>query len=154
MTNTYEFTAVIEDAGHGGAYVVIPFDVEEVFGKKRVKVKASIDGEPYQGSLVQMGGLQHILGILKSIRQKIGKDYGDEVEIILEEDTLPREIQVPPDLKKALQGKPEAERFFNQLSYTHQKEYVQWIEAAKRDETRQRRVNKTVEMLEQQKKGR
>jgi hypothetical protein len=147
MTNTYKFAAIIEDAGNGGAYVVVPFEVEGPFGKKRVKVKASIDGELYQGSLVRMGGSQHILGVLKSIRQKIGKDYGDEVEIILEEDTLPREILVLPDFKKVLKSKPEAERSFNQLSYTHQKEYVQWIKTAKLDETRQRRMNKAVEML-------
>jgi hypothetical protein len=97
MTNTQKFAAIIKDAGKGGAYVVVPFDVEEVFGKKRVKVKASIDGEPYQSLFVRMGGSHHILGILKSIRQKSGKDYGDEVEIILEEDTTPREIQVSPD---------------------------------------------------------
>ena len=48
--------AVIEDAGTGGAYVTIPFDVEKTFGKKRVKVKALLGGEPYQGSLARMEG--------------------------------------------------------------------------------------------------
>ena len=154
MVNEYKFNAKIEDAGKGGAYVVIPFDVEAAFGKKRVKVKATIDGEFYQGSLVRMGGSQHILGILKSIREKIGKNFGDEVEITVIEDTLPREIKIPQDLKAKLTDFPNAEKFFHQLSYTHQKEYVQWIEEAKREDTRLRRLNKTIEMLEQQKKGR
>ena len=68
-----------------------------------------------------MGGLHYILGVMKSIRQKIGKYYGNEAELILEEDTLPREIQVPPDLKEAMKGKLEAVNFFENLSYTHQK---------------------------------
>jgi hypothetical protein len=136
LTNANKFTAVIGGAGNVGACVIVPFDVEEVFGKKRIKVKASINGEVFSGSLVRMGRSQHILGMLKSIQKKIGKDYGDEVEIILEEDTLPREIQVPSVLRKASKGKLKAEIFFNQLSCTHQNEYVQWIQAAKCDETR------------------
>ena len=49
------FTALIDDAGGGGAYVLIPFDVEKTFDKKRVKVRADIEGETYRGSLVRMG---------------------------------------------------------------------------------------------------
>ena len=70
---------MIESAGRGGAYVTIPFDVEQTFGKKRVKVRASIEGIAYQGSLVRMGGPTHILGILKEIREKLGKGVGDSV---------------------------------------------------------------------------
>jgi uncharacterized protein YdeI (YjbR/CyaY-like superfamily) len=65
----------------------------------------------------------------------------------LEEDSEPREVQLPPDLSEALDGSPAAKAFFEQLSYTHQKEYVQWIEEAKREETRQRRVQGTVDLL-------
>lgn len=70
MATTHRFSAVIEDAGGGGAFVTIPFDVERAFGKKRVPVRATIDGVPYRGSLVRMGGECHILGILKSVRAK------------------------------------------------------------------------------------
>jgi len=76
MTQKYIFRAVIEDAGGGGAYVNIPFDVEKTFGKKRVKVIASIEGEPYRGTLVRMGEPQHMLPVLKEIREKIGKSFG------------------------------------------------------------------------------
>jgi hypothetical protein len=124
MNETYSFTAVIQGEKRGGVYVEIPFDVEGAFGKKRVKVKAVIDGEPYRGSLVRMGGPCHILGVLKEIRQKIGKGPGDEVQITLEEDTEPRVIEVPGDLKEALESSPEAGAFFQMLSYTHQREYV------------------------------
>jgi hypothetical protein len=71
MPPEHRFTAVIEDAGHGGAFVTIPFDVEQVFGKKRVKVAATFDGEPYRGSLVRMGSECHVLGMLKEIRDRI-----------------------------------------------------------------------------------
>ena len=73
MSEKIKFRAVIEDAGKGGAYITAPFDVEQVFGKKRVKVKALIGGEEYRGSLVRMGGECHILGVSKAIREKIGK---------------------------------------------------------------------------------
>jgi hypothetical protein len=154
MNQKQTFRAVIENAGDGGAYVKIPFDVEQVFGKKRVKVKAWIEGQEYRGSLVRMGAPCHILGILKEIREKTGKTFGDEIEVSVEEDTEPRIIPVPADLRLALHNQPEAEAFFQALAYTHQKEYVQWIEQAKREQTRQERVAQAVRLLQEKKKER
>ncbi len=145
---------MIENADDGGAYVTVPFDVQQVFGKKRVKVKAWIEGHLYRGSLVRMGAPCHILGIRKEIREKIGRTYGDEIEIVIEEDTEPREIGIPTDLRLALQGNPEAEAFFQQLAYTHQKEYVRWIEEAKREQTRLNRITQTIQLLREKKKQR
>jgi len=142
-----DFTAIIEDAGKGGAYITIPFDVEQIFGKKRVKVKAWFDGEYYQGSLVRMGGSNHILGVRKEIREKIGKSIGDEITVVLEEDTEPRQVVIPQDLMNALEDDPVANTNFNRLSYSHQKEYVQWIEEAKREQTRQKRIEEAIKML-------
>lgn len=68
-----------------GAYVEIPFNVKEIYGKGRVKVHATFDGEPYDGSLVRMGTPCHILGMRKEIRKKLGKQPGDTVEVTLEE---------------------------------------------------------------------
>jgi hypothetical protein len=154
MSPKRTFCAVIESVENGGAFVTIPFDVEQVFGKKRVKVKATIEGELYRGSLVRMGGPCHILGVRKEIREKIGKTFGDEVEVTVEEDSEPREVEVPADLREALANDPEAEAFFQRLSYTHQKEYVQWIEEAKRDQTRRRRIGQAIELLKQGKRER
>jgi hypothetical protein len=78
MPKKHIFTAVIQNAGGGGAFVEVPFDVEAAFGSKRPKVKALIEGVPYRGLLVRMGGSNHILIILKSIREQIGKTFGDE----------------------------------------------------------------------------
>jgi len=147
MGKKYTFSATIEDADGGGAYVPIPFDVEQTFGKKRVPVKATIDGVPYNGSLVRMGGKCHILGILKSIRNEIGKQVGDIVEVVLEEDTSPRVVDVPPDFLQALRFSPEAGQAFDALSFSHKREYVEWITEAKRIKTRERRIAKAVEML-------
>lgn len=86
MSPSYRFRAVIEKVeGINGAYVRIPFDVKEVFGKGRVPVRATFDGEPYEGSIVRYGAPFHILGLRKDIREKIGKQPGDMVEVTVEE---------------------------------------------------------------------
>ena len=68
-----------------GAYIEIPFDVKETFGKGRVPVHVTFDGEPYDGSLVRMGTPCHILGVRKDIRLKIGKQPGDTVHVTIKE---------------------------------------------------------------------
>ena len=150
----HTFTAPIESAGGGGAYVTVPFDVEEAFGSKRPPVKATFDGVPYRGRLVRMGGPRHLLPVLKAIREQIGKGPGDAVTVTVEPDTAPREVAVPADLAAALAEAPEARAFFDGLAYTHRKEYVRWIEEAKREETRARRVGQAVAMLRAGTKGR
>lgn len=80
----YEFDACIRKVdGIDGAYVEIPFDVVETFHKKRVPVHAWFDGIPYDGSLVRMKTVAHILGIRKDIRAKISKQPGDMVHVVL-----------------------------------------------------------------------
>lgn len=82
----YTFDAVIQKVPDiDGAYVEIPFDVRQVFGKRRVKVHATFDGAPYDGSLVQMGTPGHILGLRKDIRAAIGKQAGDRVHVTIQE---------------------------------------------------------------------
>ena len=149
MSQKYKFTATIENAGGGGAYITVPFDVEKTFSKKRVKVKASINGEAYRGTLVRMGTPDHMLPVLKEIRQKIGKSFGDEVTVEMEEDFETRQVELPEDVQQALLDNPAEQAFFNRLSYTHQKEYVQWVTEAKREETRQKRILGMIEMLKQ-----
>ncbi|KLU70297.1 MAG: hypothetical protein RHS_3876 [Robinsoniella sp. RHS] len=85
-TNSYEFDAEIKKVPDiDGAYVEIPFDVKEVFGKGRVKVHALFDGEPYAGSLVRMKTPCHIIGLRKDIREKIQKQPGDMVHVFIKE---------------------------------------------------------------------
>jgi hypothetical protein len=140
-----EFDAELIAAGRGGVYVNMPFDVKEVFGTKgRVAVNALIDGEPYRGSLMNMGGGCHMLGVLKEIREKIGKQVGDTVHIVLEEDTAPRTVEVPQDFQSALDANPKAKEKFEAMSFTHKKEYVNSILEAKRPETRAARIEKNI----------
>ena len=87
----YEYDAVIEssDIGKGGAYVSFPYDIQAEFGRGRVKVHATFDGEPYDGSIVNMGvknadgSVCYIIGIIKDIRAKIGKQPGDSVHVTI-----------------------------------------------------------------------
>jgi hypothetical protein len=146
VVEQYRFTAPIESDGRG-AWVVVPIDVEAAFGAKRVPVSATIDGVPYRGSLVRMGGQTHVLGVLKEIREHLGKGAGDTVDVTLEHDLMPREVLVPDDLALALRSSPPASRVFESLAYSHRREYVRWIESAKREDTRARRVALTLEKL-------
>ena len=88
----YSFTASIQKVpDQDGAYVVVPFDIQQVFGKKRVKVHATFDGYPYDGSVVNMGlanadgSICYIIGMRKDIRKSIGKGPGDSIAVTLTE---------------------------------------------------------------------
>jgi len=153
VAEQHRFSAPIEYSGNG-AYVRVPFDVEREFGKKRVPVRATIDGIAYRGSLVRMGTECHVLGVLKSIRSSLGKSEGDVVDIVLEEDTEKRDVEIPADVQVALQASPVAARFFDGLAYSHKREYVRWIEEAKRDSTRSTRIARTIELLARGEKAR
>lgn len=145
----FEFDALImsNDKVNSG-YIEFPYDVKKEFGGKgRVKVKALIDGYPYRGSLVKMGAACHWIGITQQVRKETGKNPGDTVHVILEEDTEERIVEVPEDLLCLLKENPEIEEFFIGLSYTHRKEYVRWIVEARKEETRKRRLAKAIEML-------
>lgn len=154
MTQKQTFNAVILDAGGGGAFVEVPFDVEKEFGSKRPKVKALIEGIPYRGTLVRMSTECHLLLILKSIREQAGKTIGDVIKVTVEPDTEERVVEIPAELKKAFKAEKEAKANFQKLSYSHQREYVMWIDEAKKAETRQNRIVKAIEMLKKGQKVR
>jgi len=140
------FDAEVLAGRGGGAGVEVPFDVKEAFGSGRPKIKATIDGYEYRGSLAPMGGC-HVLGIRKDVRAAIGKDIGDIVRITVEPDLDPRVVDVPAELQAALGGHAQAKDLFEALSYTHRKEYARWVAEAKKQETRDRRAAKAIGML-------
>ncbi|MFB2597177.1 YdeI/OmpD-associated family protein [Herbiconiux sp. P17] len=146
-----EFDAVIlrnTDVANSSAWVAFPHSVPDLFGVKgRVPVVATFDGVPYRGSLMEMGGGDtHLLGMLREIRETIGKQPGDTVHVTVLLDTTPRTIELAPDARAALDSSGQA-AVFDALSYSHQREYQQWIEGAKRPETRTSRIEKMTEML-------
>jgi hypothetical protein len=135
------------------AFIELPFKVEKIFGKKRVKVKACFDGVLYRGTLMRMGMSCDWLGITKELRKKIGKNPGDTVHVVIEEDKEERTIAIPEDLAELFKQNKSESNFFHSLAYTHRKEYVNWILGAKREETRLNRLEKTIEMLNLKKKN-
>ena len=146
----YKFEAIIQIGGEkwpNAACVTLPFNVEEEFGTKgEVKVKATFDGVPYRGSIANMGA-GHILILRNDVRAAIGKSHGDTVIVNVQKDTEERVVEVPDVLKAEFKIHPKAEAFYNSLSYTNRKEYARWIDTAKREETKAKRLQKTIEML-------
>ncbi len=145
----YKFKAQIQEArvGSGGAGVEFPFDVEAEFGTRgNVPVQATLNGVPYRGSLMNCGMERHTLGVLKSVRAKIDKGPGDTIDVVVWKDEEARTVEIPAFFKKLLKSEGLLAGF-EKLSFTHRKEYVRWIEEAKKEETRQNRVAKAIAML-------
>ena len=143
----YKFKATIQPGIGGGAGVVFPYDVEKEFGTRaRVAVKSTINGVPHAGSLTKWGPESHMLGVLKGIREQIGKGPGDTVEVVVWRDGEVRTVEVPAAFAELLKREGLLAAF-EKLSYTHRKEYCRWITEARKEETRQMRLKKSVEML-------
>ena len=143
----YTFTAKIEAAPGGGAFVYFPHDVEKEFGTTgNIPIHATFDGISYTGSLMRCGAPQHMLGILKAIREQLRKSPGDTIDVVLWKDETIRTVEIPADFA-ALLKKEGLQPTFDQLSYTHRKEYCRWITEAKKEETRAKRLAKSIDML-------
>ena len=141
------FTGVLEDSGRGGGrWINVPFDAKSVFGSARAPVTGTVNGTPLRTRLAVYGGKTY-LGLTREIRDAAGIDVGDRVSVVLRHDDEPRTVDVPPDLADALKRDTIASGFFDSLSFTHRKEYVRWINDAKREATRAARVTKTLAML-------
>ena len=143
----YRFNAKMESGTGGGAFILFPYETEQEFGTKaKVPVRATIDGVPYMGSLIKYGHPQHALGIPKTIREQIDKEPGDTIEVVLWRDEEPRTLEVPSQFQKRMEQE-KLLPFFEKLSYTHRKEYCRWITEAKKETTRQQRLEKAIELL-------
>lgn len=149
MKTEQRFSARLEEATRGGAFVTVPQEVvQRLGGGGRVAVRAKFNGVGYRGSVVRMGG-RSVLGVTKAIRRELGKVIGDELVVTVERDEDERQLMVPEDLTRELSNRPAARGVFEALSYSHRREYVQWIEAAKRPETRERRIRDAMDRLGQ-----
>src|ERR1700744_1342462 len=112
----YSFRAKMEAGDGGGAYVLFPYDTEKEFKTKgNVPVKATFNGVPYAGSLIKYGHPQHMLGVLKAIREQIGKGPGDTIEVVVWKDEQPRVLEIPAAFKSAMK-KEGVLPFFETLS--------------------------------------
>ena len=118
-------------------------DLSALGGGPRVPVAGTIDGTPFRTRAFRMGGAQGVR-FNKQILAAAGRGPGDAVVVELWRDDEPREVAVPADLAEAL---GELRPTFDKFAYTHRREWVEWVEAAKKPETRARRITKVVERL-------
>ena len=147
MSEKQIFNAVLEKHENMDATgITIPFDVEQVFGAKRVPVKLKINDADYRTTIFRMGG-EYRLAIPKEFRDRAKIKAGDEVTVEITKDNEERIVEPPEDLAQALNENAQAKTVWEKMSYTDKKEYVRAIEDAKKEETRARRVLKTIEEL-------
>lgn len=129
--------------------ITIPFDVEKVFGAKRVPVKVWINGAEYRSTVMRMGG-KYMMVVPKVFREAAKIKAGDVIKVTMQKDTEKRTVEVPKDFANALK-KADLTETFSKMSFTHQKEHVNAINEAKKEETRLRRIEKAVEMISSKK---
>jgi hypothetical protein len=115
-------------------------------GAKRFPVRATVNGYTWRTTVVRMRR-EFLLGLSKAVREAAGAQAGDTGGGVPAPDTAPREVEVPEALAAALNGDPVAAAAFEKLAFTHRKEFAGWIDDAKKDETRSRRVTQALEML-------
>ena len=115
-------------------------------GARRFPVVATVNGYTWRTSVSRMGG-EFLLGLSREVRQGAGVQAGEEVEVTVELDAAPRQVEVPEALATALAADPQAKASFDGMAFTHRKEYARWIAEAKQEQTRQRRVQQALEMI-------
>lgn len=141
------FRARLQPRGPAAAIVLDDGQVAAVgAGAKRFPVVATVNGYTWRTSVARMGG-ESLLGLNREVREGAGVQAGDEVDVTIEFDEAPREVELPEELVAALAADPQASASFERMAFTHRKEYARWIADAKREETRQRRVQQAVDMI-------
>jgi hypothetical protein len=141
------FQAVLELAGKTATGFRVPREVVEALGKgKRPPVVVTINGYSYRNTVAVYGD-EYLLGVAAEHRAAAGVQAGDLLDVGLELDTAPREVDVPADFAAALDRDPEAKRFFESLSYSNKRRFTLSVDEAKSADTRQRRIDKYVSQL-------
>lgn len=141
------FRTTIEQSGKTATGIRVPDEVVEGLGAgKRPPVSVTINGYTYRSTVAVMGGV-FMVGVSAEHRAGAGIAGGDEVDVDIELDTSPREVSVPADLAAALDAVPAARRTFDGLSYSNKSWHTLQVEGAKSDETRQRRIEKSIAAL-------
>ncbi len=125
----------------------VPDEIVEALGSgRRPAVTVTINGFTYRSTIAVLGGA-YMVGVSAENRAGAGVAGGDEVDVDIELDTAPREVSVPDDFAAALDASPRARATFDGLSYSNKSWHVLQVTGAKTDETRQRRIAKSVDML-------
>lgn len=141
------FRTTILQTGTTAAGIEVPESAVAALGAgKRPPVRVSLNGYTYRNTVAVMGG-KYMIGVSNEHRTASGLAGGDVVDVELELDTAPREVSVPPDLEAALAADPAARATFETLSYSNKSWHVLQVEGAKTDDTRRRRIAKSIEAL-------
>lgn len=142
-----KFHAVVQLDGKTATGIQVPEQVVVALGAgKRPAVRVTIGDYTYRTTVAPLGGV-FMLSVSKEVRDNAGISAGDEVDVQIELDTEPREVTLPLDFAAALDGDNAAKQFFEKQSYSNKRRLVMAIDAAKTDETRQRRITSTVVKL-------
>jgi len=150
--STLRLRTGIEPMGPAGAIVLTDGQVAQLAGGKRAAVVVRIGDRSARLRLAVMGGL-NVIGLSRANRALLGVELGEEVDAEVTLDEAPREVTVPVDLAAALAAEPELGAHFDGLAFTHRREYVDWVEQARKPETRQRRIAATLERLRVDRNG-
>jgi len=144
------FESTVELGGKTATGIPVPDEVIEALGSsKRPPVAVTINGHTYRTTAVRMGG-RFLVPLSAENREAAGVAAGQDITVDLEADTAPREVTLPDDLSAAMDD--EVRAAYDGLSYSHRKEWVRWVEEAKKAETRTTRIEKTVAGLREGKK--
>ena len=144
------FESRVELGGKTATGIAIPDEVVASLGEsKRPAVTITLNGHTYRTTAVRMGG-RFLVPLSAENREAAGVAAGDDVTVDVALDTAPREVELPTDLAAAMDD--AARTTYDGLSYTHRKEWVRWVEEAKKPETRATRIEKTVAGLREGKK--
>jgi hypothetical protein len=141
--------ALVRPEGRGTwTFLVIPREMSKEFGtRSRVRVEGTVDGHAFKSTLLPTGDGGHFLVVGSEIRRAIAKEAGERVLVAMERDSEPMSVSVPSDLLKAIQADSMAEASFERMAYSHRKAYVDWVQQAKKPETRESRIRKAVGMI-------
>ena len=143
------FRTIIVQSGKNTTGIQVPDEVVEALGSgKRPAVKVTVNGYSYRSTVASMSGV-FMVSLSAEHRAGAGVGGGDEVEVDLELDSAPREVTVPPELVAALDAEPAARATFDGLSYSNKSWHVLQVTGAKTEETRQRRIARSVDALKQ-----
>lgn len=141
------FSTTIELGGKTATGFAVPDDVVEALGGgRRPPVTVTVGGHTYRSTVAVMGG-RFMLPLAAENREAAGLAAGDEVDVDVELDGAPRLVEPPADLAEAIAADPAAQTTFDALAPSHRKEWVRWVEDAKKPETRAKRLAATVEAL-------
>ena len=138
-------TTIVRDGSM--CFIPLTFDPKEVFGKVRAPVTVTLNGYTYRSTIAAMGG-PPCVPLRRSNREAAGLEGGETIDVRLDLDTEKREVTLPADLRRAVKATRGATERWKKLSYSHQREYVEAIEEARKPDTRARRIEGAVRLIQ------